>query len=61
MSEKLTVKVFLKTGGWFEFRCDKISMKTDRLTGAITNLDYDGAELPCPRYLDMMQVAAVLF
>lgn len=59
--EKLLVQVFLKSGSVLEFRCDKVTLKQDQLTGAPTELNFTGAVLPCPRYLNMDAVEAVSF
>lgn len=61
VGEKLLVQVFLKGGAVLEFRCDKVTLKQDRLTGAPTELNFDGGVLPCPRFLDMSAVLAVSF
>lgn len=55
-----TVRVYLKSGRYFDIEADIVSCKHNTITGELVSLSYKGATAGIPLYLDVNQVEAVV-
>lgn len=56
----VTVKVYLKSGRYFDIEADVVRCKHNTITGELVSLSYEGATAGIPLYLDVNQVEAVV-
>lgn len=56
---KMSMRVILKSGAEFTIKCDKFTLKENRLH-AVTGYDIKGITENKPVYLDFEQVAAIV-
>lgn len=57
--DKMSIRVFLKSGAEFTIKCDKFVVKKNGL-GAVTGLEWEGATENAPVHINFEQVAAVV-
>lgn len=55
-----TVRVYLKSGRYFDMEADVVRCKHNTITGELISLSYEGAVTGIPLYLNMNQVEAVV-
>lgn len=55
-----TVRVYLKSGRYFDIETDVVRCKHNTITGELVSLSYEGATAGIPLYLDVNQVEAVV-
>lgn len=55
-----TVRVYLKSGRYFDIEADIVRCKHNTITGELVSLSYEGATAGIPLYLDVNQVEAVV-
>lgn len=55
-----TVRVYLKSGRYFDIEADVVKCKHNTITGELVSFSYEGATAGIPLYLDVKQVEAVI-
>lgn len=55
-----TVRVYLKSGRYFDIEADVVRCKHNTITGELVSFSYEGATVGIPLYLDVKQVEAVV-
>lgn len=55
-----TVRVYLKSGRYFDIEAAVVRCKHNTITGELVSLSYEGATAGIPLYLDVNQVEAVV-
>lgn len=55
-----TVRVYLKSGRYFDIEADIVKCKHNTITGELVSFSYEGATTGIPLYLNVNQVEAVV-